>query len=271
MYHPSDIYFPDIHSPQSPSDPERDVRHPQRRPRPPGRFAQHQRQGDIDLSLPNSVRFDSASKTVSFGPGVRWKHVYAEAQKNGRVVAGLLLGGGSTWMTARKGCACDNVVAFEVVLADGLIVTADTNADLFRALKGGCNNFENMIGFTMSATPYERVWSSSTASPKEYVVAGAALVETRGAEIAAAFAEWSKLPKIIDKTGIKSMMEMGLDTALRNDHHRRGRDMLVEELKSYVPDDSFTTRCIFQPLPLVFTRHSAAASGNVLGLERNHP
>ncbi|RYP42470.1 hypothetical protein DL767_000158 [Monosporascus sp. MG133] len=288
----------------------------------------------IDLSLLNSVRFDSASETVSFGPGVRWKHVYAEVQKYGRVVAGgregetgvagLLLGGGNTWMTARKGFACDNVVAFEVVLADGLIVTADrnTHADLFRALKGGSNNFGIVVGFTMSTIPCERVWGGSTASPKECIpdairitayltervaenpdssiitvishislvkdiVVGAALVETRGVENAVAFAEWSKLPKIIDTTGIKSMLELGLDTALPNDHYNTWftltvknderimskaaevHDRLVEELKSYIPDGSFTTQCIFQPLPLVFARHSIAAGGNVLGLERN--
>ncbi|RYP51046.1 hypothetical protein DL768_003546 [Monosporascus sp. mg162] len=98
----------------------------------------------IDLSLLNSVRFDSASETHG--------RVVAGGREGETGVAGLLLREGNTWMTARNGFACDNVVAFEGVLADGLIVTANrnTHADLFRALKGGSNNFRIVVGFTMS-------------------------------------------------------------------------------------------------------------------------
>lgn len=46
-------------------------------------------------------------------------------------------------MRAQYGLACDNVVNYEVVLADGSIVTANANKylDLFWALKGGGNQF----------------------------------------------------------------------------------------------------------------------------------
>ena len=44
---------------------------------------------------------------------------------------------------------------------------------------------------------------------------------------------------------------------------------LVEELKAYVTNGDFITQCIFQPLPTIVTEHSAAAGGNVMGLERN--
>ncbi|RYP56992.1 hypothetical protein DL770_010784 [Monosporascus sp. CRB-9-2] len=44
---------------------------------------------------------------------------------------------------------------------------------------------------------------------------------------------------------------------------------LVEELKYYVSDGYFNTNCIFQPIPTVVAEHSAAAGGNIMGLERN--
>lgn len=58
-------------------------------------------------------------------------------------VGGLLLGGGLSFLSAQYGLACDNVVEYEVVLADSTIVKANSrsNTDLFWALKGGGNQF----------------------------------------------------------------------------------------------------------------------------------
>ncbi|RYP01737.1 hypothetical protein DL764_006099 [Monosporascus ibericus] len=242
------------------------IRHPQRRPRPLAGSNNIHGGVTIDLSLLNSVRFGSASEAVSFGPGVRWKHVYVKVQKHGRVVAGLLLRGGNTWMTARKGFACDNVVALEVVLADGLIGTADrnTHADLFRALKGGSNNFGIVVGFTMSTIPCQSVWGGSTASPNECIpdairITGyftKRVVENPDSNLTRPKSDtWFTLTVKIDERIMPKAAEV--------------HDGLVEELKSYVPDFSFIIQCIFQPLPLAFARHAVAAGGNVLGLERN--
>jgi FAD/FMN-containing dehydrogenase len=51
--------------------------------------------------------------------------------------------GGLSYLSDKYGLACDNVVNFEVVLADGTVVNAnnDEHSDLFWALKGGSNNF----------------------------------------------------------------------------------------------------------------------------------
>jgi FAD/FMN-containing dehydrogenase len=128
----------------------------------------------VDLSLLNGIVYDAASETASIGPGCRWREVYAELHKHGRAVAGgregnvgvagLLLGGGNTFFTARRGFACDNVVAYEVVLADGRIVNVDKDSypDLFRALKGGSNNFGIVTKFTMTAIPCDKVWGGMT-------------------------------------------------------------------------------------------------------------
>lgn len=215
----------------------------------------------IDLSLLDSIQFEMISETVSFGPGVRWKHVYEELGKYGYTVAGgreiqtgvagLLLGGGNSWFTGRKGFSCDNVVEYEIVVADGSIITANdaTHANLFRALKGGSNNFGIVTKFTMKAFPCELVWGGITVTPKDYIqdairmtsnftkkvmnypdssmitnlsyipdmkdiVVLAALVETRGVENSPSFAEWATLPKILDTTKLKTHSEMGTETYL---------------------------------------------------------
>ncbi|KAL9105834.1 MAG: hypothetical protein Q9227_009042 [Pyrenula ochraceoflavens] len=58
-------------------------------------------------------------------------------------VEGLITGGGISYFSARKGFACDNLVSYDVVLADGTITSAspEQNADLFNTLKGGSNSF----------------------------------------------------------------------------------------------------------------------------------
>jgi hypothetical protein len=44
---------------------------------------------------------------------------------------------------------------------------------------------------------------------------------------------------------------------------------LVDQLKSFVPEKDFRTQCIFQPVPKLIAGHSAAAGGNVMGVERH--
>ena len=58
-------------------------------------------------------------------------------------VGGLTLGGGMGWLARQAGLACDNVVSFEVVTADGDVLRADANQhpDLYWALRGGGGNF----------------------------------------------------------------------------------------------------------------------------------
>ena len=67
-------------------------------------------------------------------------------------VAGLSLGGGVSYFSAKYGFGMDNIVAYEIVLSTGLVVTATatTYSDLFWALKGGGNNFGIVTKFTFS-------------------------------------------------------------------------------------------------------------------------
>jgi FAD/FMN-containing dehydrogenase len=134
----------------------------------------------IDLQFLNWTKFDEATDTVEIGPGARWKDVYTELEKYGRVVAGgrngkvgvggLLLGGGKTFFAGSRGFACDDIISYEVVLGDGRIVTADaSNAhkDLFMALKGGSGNFGIVTNFKMQSFACDKIWGGLRILPKE--------------------------------------------------------------------------------------------------------
>ncbi|KAF4539823.1 FAD binding domain containing protein [Lasiodiplodia theobromae] len=107
----------------------------------------------IDLSYMNSTTYHAENSTAAILPGARWESVYATldalnvSSPGGRCnvpgVGGLVTGGGVSFFNARKGFVCDSVANFEVVLANGDIVNANSqeNSDLFQVLKGGGNNF----------------------------------------------------------------------------------------------------------------------------------
>lgn len=107
----------------------------------------------IDLSTLNTKVYDAKSSTVKIGSGQKWDGVYKYLDQynvtvvGGRVVdvgvGGLILGSGLSYLSDLHGMACDNVVNFEIVIADGSVVNANatSNQDLFKALKGGANNF----------------------------------------------------------------------------------------------------------------------------------
>lgn len=54
----------------------------------------------IDLGLLDWTRYDPTTEIVEIGAGACWKQIYAALREHGRVVAGLLLGGGKTFFAA---------------------------------------------------------------------------------------------------------------------------------------------------------------------------
>ena len=114
----------------------------------------------IDLSLLRSTTVDPENHTVRADAGCTWGDVdhatvaFGMATPSGFVsstgVAGLTLGGGVGYLSRRFGLTVDNLLAADVVLADGTFVTAGENShsDLFWALRGGGGNFGIVTSFT---------------------------------------------------------------------------------------------------------------------------
>ena len=119
----------------------------------------------VDLSLMRTVRVDPHSRRAHVEGGATWGDVDRETQAFGLAtpgglisdtgVAGLTLAGGIGWLRSRWGLCIDNMVAADVVTADGELVTAssDQNEDLFWALRGGGGNFGVVVRFEFALHP----------------------------------------------------------------------------------------------------------------------
>lgn len=107
----------------------------------------------INLTQINATIYNKETNIAGVGTGARWGAVYADLLQHdvsvmgGREgvvgVGGLVLGGGISWYTPKRAFACDSVVNYEVVLANGSIIPANRHSheDLWKALKGGGANF----------------------------------------------------------------------------------------------------------------------------------
>ncbi len=114
----------------------------------------------IDMSLMRSTTVNPDDHTVRADAGCTWSDVdhatvaFGMATPSGFIastgVAGLTLGGGIGYLSRRFGLTVDNLLAADVVLADGTFVTASesSHSDLFWALRGGGGNFGVVTSFT---------------------------------------------------------------------------------------------------------------------------
>src|SRR5437763_4657249 len=119
----------------------------------------------IDLSSLKGVRVDPGNKRAWSNAGVLWgeydreTQLYGLATPGGRVtttgVGGFTTGGGYGWLSPVYGRTCDNLMAADVVTADGRLVhtSAEENPDLLWGLRGGSSNFGIVTSFEFELHP----------------------------------------------------------------------------------------------------------------------
>ena len=146
----------------------------------------------IDLSLMRTVTVDPRRRIAVAGPGATWADYDAATAAHGLAstgglisttgVAGLTLGGGIGWLQRKHGLACDNLVAAEVITADGAVVRANSqeNPRLLWGLRGGGGNFGIVSRFEFSLHPVSTVLGGLMLFPLD-----------DGQRVLAAFGDWA--------------------------------------------------------------------------------
>lgn len=132
----------------------------------------------IDLSSMKGIQVDPAGRTAWAQPGLLWQEFDHETQAFGLAttggivgetgIAGLTLGGGVGWLVRKHGLSCDNLLAADIVTADGQLRRANSeeNAELFWALRGGGGNFGVVTAFHYRLHPVSTVFAGVVIHPR---------------------------------------------------------------------------------------------------------
>lgn len=119
----------------------------------------------INTGRMQDVQVDPAARTATFGPGVRWERVIAEAAAHGLAplsgsapfvgATSYTLGGGLGLMSRTYGLASDSVVDFDLVTADGRLLhaTPESEPELFWAVRGSKGNLGIVTSLTVRLFP----------------------------------------------------------------------------------------------------------------------
>lgn len=123
----------------------------------------------IDLSPSKRITVDPRRRVVSGQTGLRAGEVDRATQTFGLAtifgqcpsvgIGGISTGGGFGWLTGKYGLTCDNTLSAQMVTADARVVTAsaECNADLFWAIRGGGGNYGVAYEIAYRLHPVDRV------------------------------------------------------------------------------------------------------------------
>src|SRR5690606_19286927 len=131
----------------------------------------------IHTRLMSWVEVDPEAGTARVGAGTRWKDVIEAAAPHGLAplngstshvgVVGYTLGGGHGVLARKYGFAAAHVRWNELVTADGRVVevTAETDPDLFWALRGGKGNLGTVTAMEFDLVPVARLYGGGLFHP----------------------------------------------------------------------------------------------------------
>ena len=125
------------------------------------------------------VEVNADAQTASIEAGVLGEELGAAAQTEGMCsmpgsspnvgVVGYTLGGGLSWLGRRYGFACNRVNAIDVVTADGeqRRVDAESEPDLFWALRGGGGGYAIVTALHVNLLPIAELYAGALILPAE--------------------------------------------------------------------------------------------------------
>ncbi|KAK9799244.1 hypothetical protein SCARD494_02425 [Seiridium cardinale] len=125
----------------------------------------------LNLGLLNGIEVNDG--IVSIAAGENWGSVYDKLVEQGLGcsgsrsgkggIGGLALSGGLSLFSSREGFICDDVLNYELVLGSGEVVNANVNenADLWKALRGGGNNFGVITRYDMRTFKQGPFWGGA--------------------------------------------------------------------------------------------------------------
>jgi FAD/FMN-containing dehydrogenase len=131
----------------------------------------------IDLSRMKGIRVDPMKRTARAEAGLLLGEFIQETQLFGLAtttgivshtgLSGLTLGGGMGWLAGKYGLTIDNLLAVDVITADGEMVAASAmeHPDLFWAIRGGGGNFGVVTSFELQLHPVGPVLAGMVVHP----------------------------------------------------------------------------------------------------------
>jgi hypothetical protein len=149
------------------------------------------------------VEIDAERRVARVGAGSKWGDVVPPASDLGLAalhgstpdvsVAGYSLGGGVGWYARKLGLSTNSIAAIELVTADGSFrrIDADTDADLFWALRGGGGNFGIVTALEVELYSIPDIYAGVLFFPWE-----------RSSEVLHAWLEWTAtVPEEVTSVG----------------------------------------------------------------------
>ncbi|TGO15658.1 hypothetical protein BTUL_0037g00090 [Botrytis tulipae] len=239
----------------------------------------------VNLQNLNTVQLSADRGTVSIGPGNTWYDVYrvldplgisvVGGREAGVGVGGLTLGGGISYFSGKYGWACDNILNYEVVLADGSIVNASptSHPDLYQALRGGSGtNFGIVTRFDAFAFEQGLLWGGS----RFYSLASNAslsdvfsqfIVDAPTDEDAHLYIGYGYVPSLGGFVTLSGPVWKTVTFKNNATFFKKIHEIFVEEANRVVDAPGIMPFMALQPLSLNIIKQMQKRSGNTLGLK----